>query len=650
MGSGAIFLSRCRLLRSAKVSVGAVCLGFLLLAIPVPAQDANDPNPPEPEIVSVFPQASRRSTRWQATISGRNLEGARAVWFSKPGLKGEVLKLEEVKPPEGEKPKAVKEYRVTVQMETEPTAGTGIHFMRLISSLGLSNAVQLRVHDLPVVTETVEAHESPRTAQAIRFPVVVNGRIEKPGETDHYAFDVAKDQEPVFDVIASREAAATAFHPQMALYRLASSWFNPARAERIAFTDQLRGESVIINTDPRDRTGTWVTLRHRFTGAGRYYLEVGSLYGKGGPENIYQLRVAEAEKAPPISFWEQHPWKERNFARPVGAAHVDLVRARTVPQTVPSAPATAATSGNAPVAAKAADLPSAATGLEARLAASVEQEPNDSEAQAPRVSIPAVLEGAIDHEGDIDAFRFMVSQGQKLAFEIETPNAAPPEFNPRLDIFDAKGTEFLTNVARTPKYRDSKAAYLIAVEPKVVATFEQEGEYCLKIRDVTNRGGNAAYRYRVMIRPQIPHIGDIVVETRTRLNEDGRLDPWRVNLRAGEARKLNVIVDHEEGFYHPANLVSIHIDGLPPGVIAVSGSSNPSLASRFTGPAVQKPERYYPSSQNLSIVLEAGEDALATKMPVLAKVRARSYVNGKPGRSIDIGELPVMVLPPAGQR
>lgn len=584
-----------------------------------------------------------------AEITGRNLDGTYAVWFSKPGIKGVVRKVEEVKPPEGagQKKKSEREYRVAIQVETEPSAETGIHFLRLVSTRGVSNAVQLRMYDVPVVSESGEAHEFPKNAQAVRFPVVVNGRIEKPGETDYYVFEAAKGQETAFDVIASREAAATGFHPQLTLYKLTPSWFNQERAERIAFTDQLRGENVIVNTDPRDRTGTWVTLRHRFVESGRYYLEVGSLYGKGGTENIYQLRMAEAEKAVPPKFWVQQLWRERDFTRKLGASRAEIVRTRTVPQAA-SEPVVAASSGDAAVAATAVKTGSEAASPDAATTAAAEREPNDIEAQALPVSLPVVVEGAIDHAGDVDTFRFKTRQGQKLAFEIETPDAAPPEFNPRLEVLDAKGTEFLTNVARAPKYRDSKAAYLISVEPKVVATFEQEGDYYLKIRDITHRGGNAAFRYRVIVRPQIPHIGDIVVETRTRSNEDGRLDPWRVNLPAGEARKLNVTVDHEEGFYHPSNLVSIHIEGLPPGVAAISGSSNPSLASRFSGPAVQKPERYYPSSQNLTIVLEAKEDAPATKMPVLARVSARSYVKGKPGPSIVIGDLPVMVLRPAG--
>ena len=274
----------------------------------------------------------------------------------------------------------------------------------------------------------------------------------------------------------------------------------------------------------------------------------------------------------------------------------------------------------------------------------MENEPNDADAQALTVPLPATLEGAIDRELDIDAFRFQVARGQKLAFELETFEAAPPEFNPRFEVVDAKGVEVLSNLARTKEFKNSKSVYLLAVEPKVVATFEQEGQYVLRIRDVTKRAGGPRFRYRLMIRPQIPHVGDVLVETRTRANEDATLDPWRVNLRPGQARKINVTVEHEEGFFQPANMMALQVEGLPPGVTALTGSSNPSLASRFGGPAVEKAERYQPARQDLTVVLDASPSAAVTDLPVTVRLVARPFVQGKPGPSFPLGELPIMIV------
>jgi hypothetical protein len=152
-----------------------------------------------------------------------------------------------------------------------------------------------------------------------------------------------------------------------------------------------------------------------------------------------------------------------------------------------------------------------------------------------------------------------------------------------------------------------------------------------------------------MIRPQIPHIGDVLVETRTRGNEDATLDPWRVNLRPGQARKLNVTVEHEEGFFQPANMMALQVEGLPPGVTALTGSSNPSLASRFSGPAIVAPERYQPARQDLTVVLDAAASAAVTDLPVTVRLVARPFVQGKPGASFLLGELPIMIVGPNGE-
>ena len=97
----------------------------------------------------------------------------------------------------------------------------------------------------PFFEDTPFGADNPFVVRDPSVSTAVYATLDTPTDTDYYVFEVAKGQEPVFDVISSREAAATSFHPQMALYRLAPSWFNTARAERIAFTKrQLRGPAL----------------------------------------------------------------------------------------------------------------------------------------------------------------------------------------------------------------------------------------------------------------------------------------------------------------------------------------------------------------------------------------------------------------------
>ena len=56
------------------------------------------------------------------------------------------------------------------------------------------------------------------------------------------------------------------------------------------------------------------------------------------------------------------------------------------------------------------------------------------------------------------------------------------------------------------------------------------------MRDITPRSGDPAFRYRLLLRPQVPHVGRI------------EATPEVVNLRPGQAKKVTILSDQEEGF------------------------------------------------------------------------------------------------------
>ena len=176
-----------------------------------------------------------------------------------------------------------------------------------------------------------------------------------------------------------------------------------------------------------------------------------------------------------------------------------------------------------------------------------EIEPNETASQALKVAVPALIEGTIERPRDVDSFRFKVRAGQQLAFEIETPDAKPFDFIPRLAVLDGNGEEIVTNFFR----RLENKFWTRSIEPKTIYTFERSGDYTLQIRDITARYGNSRFSYRVVIRPQVPHIGHIEVK------ED------RINLVPGKAKKLTVVTEHEEGFNGE---VTLELENLPAGV------------------------------------------------------------------------------------
>ena len=136
-----------------------------------------------------------------------------------------------------------------------------------------------------------------------------------------------------------------------------------------------------------------------------------------------------------------------------------------------------------------------------------ETEPNDRLTAAMNVSVPAIVEGMVERAGDVDCFKIKVEAGKSIALEIQTERALPPRFNPRLELWTPSGEEVLTNVYQ--RIGGDGDDWVQSLEPKVIHTFDQTGEYCVKLRDLTSRNGSPDFAYRLLIRDQIPHVGDV---------------------------------------------------------------------------------------------------------------------------------------------
>lgn len=626
-------------------------LSLFLTTMSVWTQGATDTPLVEPDLISVFPLGGRQGTSIEVMIRGKHLEDTYAVLFDSERLKGTVEKVEEIieEPEEGKKEEKKEEnqYGVFLQVEMEPTARVGNHALRLLSPRGISNPLQFRVSSDPVIVEIDTPHHTTNRAQQVTFPVVINGRISEAGKLDYYRFEVVQGEELKLELVPSQQAIANGFRAQLALYRVAESWFDPHRSIRLAFSARRTGEIVPRSTSSvqlRARTRTRVTLSYRFSEAGPYFVEVGSLDGKSSPDYIYQMRMVPAAQ-PPLRETGRLDWRERIFTRKLEADRLQTLRSRTV--TMPKKLAAAENGvSSAPLRRRGlgggvtdTDPPDLNTSLETI----AEKEPNAELSEAVEIRVPSIIEGRVERPGDVDTFQFEVKPDQKLAFEIETPNRVPPYFNPWLRILDSKGREHLTNIHRKEEYKFN-TIYLKWLEPKVIETFKKGGVYYLQIRDLTFRKGDPSFVYRVLIRPQIPHIGDIRVETRTLGLEDGRADPYRVNLVPGQAKKVTAILEQEEGFFKPSNHIAVRVANLPQGVEAFPGASSYQEPSGISEPKIHKEESYVPKSQKVTVVLHASSDAPLTKMPVFVSLSVRPFVEGKPGLPLFVGEIPVMLV------
>lgn len=577
----------------------------------------------EPQALSIAPLGGRKGTRLEATLRGRSLQGAYAVRFDRAGVTATVERVEELEPASDGDPseKSLKTQKLTLGLRIDPSAGRGRYRLRVVSPQGISGPLAFLVHDLPPVAESNPPSGEASEPQTIPFPCAINGVISRPGERDLYAVQAAEGQQLRLELISNpsgtsmggRAGYRGGFDSVLTLYRPRGSWFDEGRRHRLDYDDKSKA-------NPRPNPLIEARLRQ----SGLYLLEVGSFYNLGGAEFSYQLRVTPGGPAipqrPPATAngAAPEPWRERSFSRPLRPDHIRRILARTV-EPGNGAGATMEGNGGAPREAGSDSGPTAYSIIG-------EREPNDGGGPLPEATLPFLVEGSIDRPGDLDRLvSFRVQPGRKLSFELETPEATLPDFNPRWAVLDEAGRVVLSNVYR--RVVRQALSYSKTIEPKTIHTFLRGGAYSLQVRDTTQRNGASDFRYRLLVRPQIPHAGELKVQ------QD------RLNLVPGEAGKLTVTTGQEEGF---AGQILLRVEGLPPGVEVLPGTDyRPETPPHLDqGPR----ERYMPQQGATSIMVVAAEDAPATRMPSILRIRARPVVSGKVGPLLPVGKVHLMVL------
>lgn len=592
-------------------------LAVMALLLPVTSEAS------EPQALSIAPLGGQTGARLEATLRGRSLQGAYALWIDRKGVAATIERIEELAAdgegaPSQESPKAQK---LILRLRIDRSAETGRYQLRVVSPQGVSGPLAFLVHDLPSVAESNPSSGQASSAQTIAFPCAINGVISRPGERDLYSVRATDRQQLRFELISNpsgtsmggRAGYRGGFDSVLTLYRPRGSWFEEGRLHRLDYDDKSKA-------NPRPNPLIEARLRQ----PGLYLLEVGSFYNLGGDEFSYQLRVepngpADPQRPPATANGSApQPWRERSFSRPIRPDHIRRILARTVE---PGNRAGTATAGNGkPIQEEGRGIDPTAYSIIG------EQEPNDHGSPTAEATLPFLVEGAIDRPGDLDRLvAFRVQPGQKLSFELETPEATLPDFNPRWAVLDEAGQVVLSNVYR--RVVRQALSYSKTIEPKTIHTFLRGGTYSLRVRDTTRRNGASDFRYRLLVRSQIPHAGEL------RVQED------RLNLVPGEAGKLTVTTGQEEGF---AGQILLQVEGLPPGVQALPATDyQPETPPHLDqGPK----ERYMPQQGAASVMIVAAEDAPATRMPRILRIRARPVVSGKMGPLMPVGKVHLMVL------
>jgi len=566
--------------------------------------------PAAPELMSIFPFGGQQGTEFHATISGRSLETASSVWFDCDHLSATISGVEIQKAPESasatEKPSPRQPVQLlSLAVKVAPGAEPGIHYLRVMNRGGLSNDLAVRVHAERAEMEIEGQHEQPGTAQPVRaYPVVVNGKIASPGEIDLYVFEAKEGETLRFDALA----AGVGFDPYLTLYEPTGSWFNSDRLTELAFGD----EPISYPESPLH-----ATLSYQFQRKGRYIVQVGGFLGAGGPDHIYQFSIRREFRDEPetdpmrAAHLSQTPsdilWKERTWKRELNPDRLKVLWSRAV-ESLYRPGSAAKKDGEESGAGSQMGIPEIPV-------IKIDDDPHGASSEPAPITIPVLLEGKIESPGDVDRVKFRVEKGEQVTIEVQTLEKTIPEFNPYLRIVSTGGDEVFTNVhSRVNTCGDT---ILKQVEPKTTYSFPREGEFILEIRDITHLYGDRTFTYRVLLRQQVPHVGEV------RIPED------QVNLVAGEVGKLSIDTDQEEGY---DGYVALSIEGLPEGVRAVMGTElEPAVPPAFNPGKI---ERFRPESQKATLLFLSDPLRPPTRMPIEARVLAQPSMKGKLGRPV----------------
>lgn len=154
--------------------------------------------------------------------------------------------------------------------------GIGVYTISMGTKELASNRLPFAVDVLPEVFEK-ETNHTPKDVQTVKLPVIVNGRIDHPGEWDVFSFKGRKGETIVAEVTARRLES-----PLDSVLELTD-----AAGRRLAFNDDTEDKGAGLETHHADSY-----LMATLPASGKYFIRIGDIQRKGGPEYAYRLRLS----------------------------------------------------------------------------------------------------------------------------------------------------------------------------------------------------------------------------------------------------------------------------------------------------------------------------------------------------------------------
>jgi hypothetical protein len=476
---------------------------------------------PQARLDSVFPLGGKAGSAVLLDVSGKDLDGVRALRFDHPGLKAEHLKGSQ--------------FRVRIASDTP----AGTYEVRAVGLHGISGSRLFAVGgDLEEVLEK-EPNDSAATAQKVPMNVVVHGKSDGEGD-DYFRFPAKKGERVVIDCQALRLDSTLR----------ASLVLSLAGGKELA-----RSRPYHARTDPlldfvAPVTGDYVVRLHDMTFAGGlpYRLVITT---RPHVENVFPAAATPGETV-------RLTVRGRNLA---GARRARGLEEITVPFTAPRDPLALGrfsflvhpTSPSQTFRGVQFRPKGALNPVTVAFASSpvvLEREPNDSAEKAQPVKLPATVCGRLDRPGDADWYALELKAGEQVHVDLLCERLDFPG-DPFVLVADDKGNE----VAQLDDHGiNFNALAQFNRDPVGTFTAPRAGKYRLLVQDRYRQGG-PRHQYVLRLGKPEPDLFPVAIH-------ETNPDPTCPLVRAGGSAYLEVCLNRRN-FPGP---VVIEAEGLPPGV------------------------------------------------------------------------------------
>ena len=454
--------------------------------------------------------------------------------------------------------------RVTVDTHAAP----GNHELRLLTNQGLTNPLNFLVDRLPEATRpfqlvplslaaggglplSAQAHvEASEAPLEIALPTIVNGQM-MPGSMDRYRFHAEKGQKIV--IHAMTRALIPYMSDAVPGWFQASLTLTDAKGRELVSADHFR-----FNQEP--------VIEEEIAEKGDYILSVRDILNRGREDFVYRIAIGEIPfvtgifpmggKSGAHTRFETEGWNlaATQFKSSLGEPGIHEFSAGDKIWSAVN-----------PVTYSVDTLPE-----------TIEKHHSSGAANARHIKLPQIVNGRIDHPGDVQFFRIEVKAGEEMVAEVEARRLGSP-LDSSLTLTDSHGKQLAFN----DDFEDKGEALLThQADSRLIYRFPAKGAYYLQLAD-TEQNGGPDYTYRLRISHPLPDF-------------ELRIAPSSINLHPGSTISATILLIRRDGFN---GAVTLRIKDGPPGLVLgggtiSSGTDTVRVTLTALAEAVMAPHRF----------------------------------------------------------